>query len=56
MKYDQVNVLFNNLTGIAWATNRDDCLLTAVKATAETWENQFDQNSMQCVLDAKTFV
>jgi len=55
-KFDAVNVLFNNLSDIAWASNREDCLLTGIKATAELFDTRSDENLAQCAFDAKTFV
>jgi len=55
-KFDSVNVLFNNLGDIAWASTRDECLLTAIKATAELFDSRSDENLAQCAFDAKTFV
>jgi hypothetical protein len=56
MKFDAVNVLVNNLGDIAWASTREECLLTAIKATAELFDSRSDENLAQCAFDAKNFV
>ena len=56
MKFDAVNVLVNNLGDIAWASTREECLLTAIKATAELFDSRSDENLAKCAFDAKKFV
>ena len=56
MKFDAVNVLVNNLGDISWASTREECLLTAIKATAELFDSRSDENLAKCAFDAKNFV
>ena len=56
MKFDAVNVLVNNIGDISWASTREECLLTAIKATAELFDSRSDENLAQCAFDAKNFV
>jgi len=56
MKFDAVNVLVNNLGDIAWASTREECLLTAIKATAELFDSRSDENLAKCAFEAKNFV